>query len=83
MYDGFFEEEKIKPRMPEYFRALIKEVRNGAYVNVKTGDVWHHSEAGMTVYIGTLPRKLIPNRRRLHREIKEREGSLEQMMEFN
>ena len=65
-------------------KKLIRLIQQGfVSVDVRTGDVTSCMDAdwtGQEDYLGTLPRKLIPNRRNLERQLREaRASELEQL----
>lgn len=74
------EKQKVKPNTPQWQKdlvALLQRNEYGIYVDVKTGDVFESNELSPDTYLGNLPRKRIPNRKKLEREYRERRERLE------
>lgn len=70
----------MKSNIPQWQKdlvALLQRNKYGIYVDVKTGDVFESNELSPDTYLGTLPRKIIPNRKKLKREHRERKERLE------
>ena len=64
----------MKSNTPQHLKDLVAKLQRkepGIVLDIETGAVYQSNEYEPDEYLGTLPRKLIPDRKRLEREHKE------------
>jgi len=61
----------MKSNTPKHIRDLVAKIQRqepGIFLDITTGSVYRSNEFNSDDYLGTIPRKLIPNRKKLERD---------------
>ena len=68
----------MKSNTPKHIRDLVAKIQRqepGIFLDITTGSVYRSNEFNSDDYLGTIPRKLIPNRKKLERDHMDRKNS--------